>query len=120
MVIEITERQSGDLATLNRHLQPLVDEGFRLALDDFGSGYSSFMYLTDLPMSFLKIEGWMVGRIAKDTRIRQLVESIVNTAARFQLKTVAECVETAESAQVLCDIGVDWAQGYFFAKPQLQ
>jgi diguanylate cyclase (GGDEF)-like protein/PAS domain S-box-containing protein len=120
VVIEITERQSGDLTTLNRHLQPLVDEGFRLALDDFGSGYSSFMYLTDLPMSFLKIEGWMVGRIAKDTRIRQLVESIVNTAARFQLKTVAECVETAESAQVLCDIGVDWAQGYFFAKPQLQ
>jgi diguanylate cyclase (GGDEF)-like protein/PAS domain S-box-containing protein len=119
VVIEITERQSGDLATLNRHLQPLVDEGFRLALDDFGSGYSSFMYLTDLPMSFLKIEGWMVGRIAKDARIRQLVESIVNTAARFQLKTVAECVETAESAQVLCDIGVDWAQGYFFAKPQL-
>jgi diguanylate cyclase (GGDEF)-like protein/PAS domain S-box-containing protein len=120
VVIEITERQSGDLATLNRHLQPLVDEGFRLALDDFGSGYSSFMYLSDLPMSFLKIEGWMVGRIAKDARIRQLVESIVSTAARFQLKTVAECVETAESAQVLCDIGVDWAQGYFFAKPQLQ
>ena len=120
VVIEITERQSGDLTTLNRHLQPLLDEGFRLALDDFGSGYSSFMYLTDLPMSFLKIEGWMVGRIAKDTRIRQLVESIVNTAGRFQLKTVAECVETAESAQVLCDIGVDWAQGYFFAKPQLQ
>lgn len=119
LVVEITERQSGDLALLNRHLQPLVDEGFRLALDDFGSGYSSFMYLTELPMHFLKIEGWMVGRITGDTRIRQLVDSIVNTAARFNLKTVAECVETAESAQVLCDIGVDWAQGHFFAKAQL-
>jgi EAL domain-containing protein (putative c-di-GMP-specific phosphodiesterase class I) len=70
-------------------------------------------------MSVLKIEGWMVGRIARDARIRQLVESIVNTAARFDSKTIAECVETSESAQVLCDIGVDWAQGHYFAKPQM-
>jgi diguanylate cyclase (GGDEF)-like protein/PAS domain S-box-containing protein len=119
VVIEITERQTDDLVGLQRDLQPLVDAGFRLALDDFGSGYSSFMYLTDLPMSFLKIEGWMVGRIAGDPRIRQLVESIVNTAARFELKTIAECVETSESAQVLRDIGVDWAQGHYFAKPQM-
>jgi len=119
VVIEIAERQTDDLTRLQRDLQPLVEAGFRLALDDFGSGYASFMYLTDLPMSFLKIEGWMVGRIARDTRIRQLVESIVNTAARFEVKTIAECVETAESASVLRDIGVDWAQGHYFAKPQV-
>jgi len=119
VVIEIAERQTDDLMRLQRDLQPLVEAGFRLALDDFGSGYASFMYLTDLPMSFLKIEGWMVGRIARDPRIRRLVESIVNTAARFELKTIAECVETAESAGVLRDIGVDWAQGYYFAKPQV-
>jgi EAL domain-containing protein (putative c-di-GMP-specific phosphodiesterase class I) len=119
VVIEIAERQTDDLMRLQRDLQPLVEAGFRLALDDFGSGYASFMYLTDLPMSFLKIEGWMVGRIARDPRIRQLVESIVNTAARFELKTIAECVETAESAGVLRDIGVDWAQGHYFAKPQV-
>jgi len=119
MVIEIAERQTDDLMRLQRDLQPLVEAGFRLALDDFGSGYASFMYLSDLPMSFLKIEGWMVSRIVRDTRIRQLVESIVNTAGRFELKTIAECVETSESARVLRDIGVDWAQGHYFAKPQV-
>jgi EAL domain-containing protein (putative c-di-GMP-specific phosphodiesterase class I) len=119
VVIEITARQTGELAVLYRQLKPLMDEGFRLALDDFGSGNASFMYLTDLPMSFVKVEGWMVRRLVQDPRIRRLVESIVSTAARFDLKTIAECVETSESADVLRDAGVDWAQGHFFAKPQL-
>ena len=119
LVIAITERQTAELPALHRHLKPLVDQGFRLALDDFGSGNASFMYLTDLPMSFVKVEGWMIGRVAHDPRIRRLVESIVDTAARFELKTIAECVETSESADVLRDAGVDWAQGHLFAEPQL-
>lgn len=116
-VIEITERQMGDILLLKRHLQPLTDFGFRLALDDFGSGYSSFLYLAELPVDFIKIEGWMVGRITQDKRIRQVVESLVNTAQKFHILTIAECVEDAQTAQVLCDLGVDWAQGYYFAKP---
>jgi EAL domain-containing protein (putative c-di-GMP-specific phosphodiesterase class I) len=119
MVVELTERQTGDMTRLKQHLRPLLDAGFKLALDDFGSGHSSFMYLTDLPVSYLKIEGWMVHRVASDLRTRQLVQTIVNTARTFELKTVAECVEDAPSAQVLCDLGVDWAQGYFFAKPEM-
>jgi len=119
MVIEITERQMGDIMLLKKHLKPLTDFGFRLALDDFGSGYSSFLYLAELPVNFIKIEGWMVGRITKDKRIRQLVETLVNTAQKFEILTVAECVENSETAQVLCDLGVDWAQGYYFAKPQV-
>ena len=119
LVIEITERQMGDIMLLKKHLKPLTDFGFRLALDDFGSGYSSFLYLAELPVNFIKIEGWMVGRINKDKRIRQLVETLVNTAQKFDILTVAECVENSETAQVLCDLGVDWAQGYYFAKPQI-
>lgn len=119
VVIEITERQSADMASLRKHLKPLTDFGFRLALDDFGSGYSSFMYLAELPVNFIKIEGWMVNRIVKDKRIRQLVETLVNTAQKFHIMTVAECVEDSQTAQVLCDIGVDWAQGYYFAKPSV-
>ncbi len=120
LVIEITERQLGDIMLLKKHLKPLTDFGFRLALDDFGSGYSSFLYLAELPVNFIKIEGWMVGRINKDKRIRQLVETLVNTAQKFDILTVAECVEDAETAQVLCDLGVDWAQGYYFAKPSIE
>lgn len=119
LVIEITERQLGDIMLLKKHLKPLTDFGFRLALDDFGSGYSSFLYLAELPVNFIKIEGWMVSRINKDKRIRQLVETLVNTAQKFDILTVAECVENSETAQVLCDLGVDWAQGYYFAKPQI-
>jgi diguanylate cyclase len=119
VVIEITERQSADMALLRKHLKPLTDFGFRLALDDFGSGYSSFMYLAELPVNFIKVEGWMVNRIVRDKRIRQLVETLVNTAQKFKIMTVAECVEDSETAQVLCDLGVDWAQGYYFAKPSI-
>lgn len=120
LVIEITERQGGDILSLKKHLRPLTDFGFRLALDDFGSGYSSFLYLAELPVNFIKIEGWMVQRITKDARTRQLVETLVNTAQKFKIITVAECVETAETAQVLCDIGVDWAQGYYFSRPEVE
>ncbi|MCE2948017.1 MAG: putative bifunctional diguanylate cyclase/phosphodiesterase [bacterium] len=116
-VVEITERQGGDLASLKANLKPLVDAGFLLALDDFGSGYSSFQYLADLPIQFLKIEGWMVARAVGDSRIRQLLETIVSTARKFKLTTVAECVEDAGTARVLRDLGVDWAQGYLYGAP---
>jgi EAL domain-containing protein (putative c-di-GMP-specific phosphodiesterase class I) len=118
VVIEITERQTADISVLRKNLKPLL-AGFRLAVDDFGSGYSSFLYLANLELHFLKIEGWMVNRIVKTSRVRQLVETIVNTAKTFELRTVAECVEDASTAQVLCDIGVDWAQGHYFSHPAI-
>ncbi|MFO1321665.1 MAG: EAL domain-containing protein [Burkholderiales bacterium] len=118
MVIEITERQTADMATLRAHLDPLLEVGFRVALDDFGSGYSSFRYLAELPVHFLKIEGWMVRALVSDRRTRQLVETIVSTARTFDLQTVAECVEDAATAQVLCDVGVNWAQGHYFGRPR--
>ena len=86
---------------------------------DFGSGYSSFRYLAELPVHFLKLEGWMVQSLVTQRRVRQLVETIVSTARTFGLKTVAECVENGDTAQVLCDIGVDWAQGHYFGRPRL-
>ncbi|MCW5626499.1 MAG: EAL domain-containing protein, partial [Burkholderiales bacterium] len=119
MVIEITERQTADMDTLLTQLEPLLDVGFRLALDDFGSGYSSFRYLAELPVHFLKIEGWMVQGLTRSLRTRQLIETIVATARTFDVMTVAECVEDADTAQVLCDVGVDWAQGHWFSKPVL-
>jgi len=65
LVFEITERQYiANFDLLMREIQPLLDSGFRLALDDFGSGYSSFLYLAKLPVSFLKIEGWMIANFA--------------------------------------------------------
>jgi len=119
VVIEITERQGGDIMLLKKNLRPLTDFGFKLALDDFGSGYSSFRYLAELPVDYLKIEGWMVSRISSDKRTRLLVETLVGTAQKLSITSIAECVENEETAQMLFDMGVDWAQGYHFAHPML-
>jgi diguanylate cyclase (GGDEF)-like protein len=117
LVLEITERQRIDnLATLRADLQPLLDFGFRLALDDFGSGYSSYMYLAQLPISFLKIEGTLVRRIQDEPRYAAIVESIARFAQREGITTVAEHVEDAETARILRDMGVNWAQGWHFGR----
>lgn len=120
IVLEITERQLlSDFERMRKDLQPLLDFGFRLALDDFGSGYSSFLYLAELPVSFLKIEGWMVQNMRGNERVRHMVESVVALSQRLEITTIAEFVEDAETAEMLREMGVNWGQGYFFGKPEL-
>lgn len=120
IVFEITERQLlSDFESMRRDLQPLLDFGFRLALDDFGSGYSSFLYLAELPISFLKIEGWMVQNMRSNIRVRHMVESMVSLSQRLGITTIAEFVEDAGTATMLREMGVDWGQGYYFGKPEL-
>lgn len=117
LVIEIAEYSDGGIGALKKNLKPLLDWGFRLALDDFGSGCGSFRHLAELPVSFLKLEGWMVAGVVHDRRVRRLVETLVTTARKFEVLTVAECVEDAETARQLREIGVDWAQGFHFGAP---
>lgn len=120
MVIEITEREFLDDVQLARKiLSPLLDFGFRLAIDDFGCGYSSFRYLADLPVSFLKIEGELVRRAATEGRIRRIVHGIHDIAADLGVITVAEYVEDEATVEVLREIGVDWAQGYYFGRAEI-
>ena len=119
IVLEITERQLlGDMNAVKAKLAPFLDFGMRLAVDDFGSGYSSFQYLAELPVSFLKIEGSLIKQI-NDKRIRQIIKRINDIAKDLGLITIAEFVENADTADILCDIGIDWAQGYFFGRPVL-
>lgn len=120
VVFEITERQYiHDLDEIVRELQPLLDFGFRLALDDFGSGYSSLLYLAKLPVHFIKIEGWLVREMHGDAKARGLVRSLVAMAREQGIKTVAESVEAEATASMLQEFGVDWAQGNYFAPPHL-
>jgi len=121
VVFEITERQFlRNLDTLEHDLKPLLDFGFRLALDDFGSGYSSFLYLARLPISFLKIEGWMIANMHKERKIRAIVESLARFARQEGIITVAECIEDAESARLLREMGVHLGQGWHFGRPQVE
>jgi EAL domain-containing protein (putative c-di-GMP-specific phosphodiesterase class I) len=90
----------------------------RLALDDFGSGYSSFKYLADLPFSFIKIEGSLIRRVA-EPRMRTIVQGIQRAAADLGLITLAEYVENSQIADIVREIGIDWGQGYHFGRPVL-
>ena len=119
LVFEITERQYiANFDLLMREIQPLLDSGFRLALDDFGSGYSSFLYLAKLPVSFLKIEGWMIANLRHNLKIRDMIQSIVDLSRKQGITTIAENIEDAETAELLREMGVNWGQGYHFGRPQ--
>ena len=119
LVIEVTERELlGDIAAAREMLKPFTDFGLRLALDDFGSGYSSYKYLADLPFSFLKIEGSLIRRVS-EPRVRTIVRGIQQTASDLGLLTLAEFVENKEIADIVRDLGVNLGQGYYFGAPVL-
>jgi diguanylate cyclase (GGDEF)-like protein/PAS domain S-box-containing protein len=120
LVIEITEQQLlSDTREAKRILQPFLDFGLRLAVDDFGSGYSSLHYLTDLPISFLKIEGSLVQRLTTDNKVRAIIKGIQNIADDLGMTTIAEFIEDEVTVDVLRDLGVHWGQGYYFGRPAL-
>jgi diguanylate cyclase (GGDEF)-like protein len=119
LVLEITERELfDDPQSAKKLFAPFLELGLGLALDDFGSGYSSFQYLADLPVSFLKIDGRLVQRL-NESRIRAIVRGIRNTAFDLGLTTLAEYVENERQANVLREIGIDWAQGHYFSKAMM-
>ncbi len=92
--------------------------GIKFALDDFGSGLSSFGYLKDLPVDYLKIDGAFVKNIVDNEKDRAIVRSINEVAKVMGMKTIAEFVENNEILDILKDIGVDYAQGYGIGKPE--
>ncbi|MCW8957228.1 MAG: bifunctional diguanylate cyclase/phosphodiesterase [Gammaproteobacteria bacterium] len=117
MVIEITERELlADIDTAIELLTPFTDFGLRLALDDFGSGYSSFHYLADLPIEFLKIDGVLIQRI-QEPKVRAIVQGIQDTASSLGITTLAEYVEDPVTEAILKDIGINWGQGFYYGKP---
>lgn len=120
IVLELTEREAlPNLTQVRAVIEELRASGISVALDDFGSGFSSFLYLKYLAIDYVKIEGSFVRQIAADERDRIMVEHINSMAHRFGLKTVAEFVEDEATARMLAEIGVDYAQGYYYGRPAL-
>ncbi|MGO2766921.1 putative bifunctional diguanylate cyclase/phosphodiesterase [Pseudomonas taetrolens] len=91
--------------------------GVRFSLDDFGTGFSSFVHLNSLPITLLKIDKSFVGGMESREENRKLVHAMINLAHNLQLQVVAEGVETPEQLALLCDFGCDQVQGYFISKP---
>jgi diguanylate cyclase (GGDEF)-like protein/PAS domain S-box-containing protein len=116
---EITETAAiSNLAKTGRLIRNLKAEGCRFALDDFGSGMSSYAYLKHLPVDFVKIDGIFVRDLADDPIDRALVTSINEIAHILDKKTIAEYVENDKILEILREIGVDFAQGFGIAHPE--
>lgn len=118
LVIEITEQELlHDIEDIQRILAPLIELGLELAIDDFGSGYSSLTYLSDLPISYLKYDGSLIKRIATEERAKKIITGIQRMAESLELVTIAEHIEDEETANALREIGVTWGQGYYYGQP---
>jgi len=118
IVLELTEQQTivnprAFAATLHR----LRERGFRIALDDYGEGSSNLNLFQTLRPDFLKISGTFCRSLARDPFKQIIVQSTAEMAARVGTATVMEAVETAEDAEILRFLGIDYGQGYFFSEP---
>jgi EAL domain-containing protein (putative c-di-GMP-specific phosphodiesterase class I) len=118
LVLEMTERVViGDDEDTARTLRALADAGARLALDDFGVGFSSIGYLQHLPVHILKIDRSFTDGVDRDRRTAALIEAMVVMGQALDLEMVAEGVETENQLDVLRDLGCRVGQGFYFARP---
>jgi EAL domain-containing protein (putative c-di-GMP-specific phosphodiesterase class I) len=116
---EITETEAiANLANARCIIQSLKTLGCRFSLDDFGSGMSSFGYLKNLPVDYLKIDGGFIKNLANDSIDRAMVAAINNIGHVMGLKTIAEFVESGSVFRQLRELGVDYVQGYGIAEPE--
>ncbi|WP_051569248.1 EAL domain-containing protein [Alkaliphilus transvaalensis] len=115
---EITETTAiKNVEVVYRWMMVLKKLGCAFALDDFGSGFSSYIYLNDLPIDYLKIDGAFIKDINTSPTKLAIVESINNLAHKLGIETVAEYVENEDILITLTKLGVDYCQGYYFSKP---
>ena len=91
--------------------------GVKVALDDFGSGYSNFSHILQLPIDYIKIDASLISNIDRDYNSRMMVETIVELAQKLHIMTIAEFVSSGEILAVIKEIGVDYAQGFYLGKP---
>lgn len=102
---------------VERQISQLRDLGCKLALDDFGTGYSSFSYLQKLHFDYIKIDGAFVHDIMNNPVDQKMIKLISEIGREANMQTIAEYVQNAESLELLGELGVDLAQGYFVGRP---
>jgi EAL domain-containing protein (putative c-di-GMP-specific phosphodiesterase class I) len=118
LLFEITETSALEDFDLARQLVVgLTEFGCRFALDDFGTGYGSFTDLKHLPVTHLKIDMSFVREMGRSENDQRVVAAIVGVARDFGMQTIAEGVEDAVTLDLLGQVGVDYAQGYFLGRP---
>jgi diguanylate cyclase (GGDEF)-like protein len=118
LVLEITEQLAVRFAAnTDRQIAMLRNLGCQLAIDDFGSGYSSFNYLKRLPVDYLKMDGSFIKSLPRDRVDQAMVRMVGEVARAAGIQTVAEYVTSAATLELLAKYGIDYAQGYYIGKP---
>ena len=119
LIIEITESHAAEsMEEALRFINSVKDLGCKVALDDFGAGFTSFRNLKNLPFDIIKIDGQFVNNLSDSHENQSFIKALVGLAKLFEVKTVVEWVEDKETAKILHEWGVDYLQGYAFGKPQ--
>lgn len=118
LLLEITESAYTDNSKqIADTVSSLRSRGFRIEMDDFGSGYSSLNMLTTLPIDALKLDMAFIRNICTDLKASRLVEIMIQIAKLLEVPVIAEGVETKEQMELLKELGCHIIQGYYFSKP---
>lgn len=118
VIFEILESEGiENFEEVRQFIDKVKQWGGRIAIDDFGSGYSNFAYILNLQVDFIKIDASLIKNIDTDKNSRIIVETIVDFAKRLGIKTVAEFVHSKEVFETVKEIGIDFSQGFYFHKP---
>ena len=118
ITFEITETAAvANFSQTREMIMNIRKLGCRFALDDFGSGFSSFNYIKEFPVDYLKIDGAFISNLLNDQVDQTLIKSMIEIAKKLNKKTVAEFVENQKVLDLLIQYGADYAQGYFIGKP---
>jgi EAL domain-containing protein (putative c-di-GMP-specific phosphodiesterase class I) len=121
LVVEITETAAvGDIQDSVSFVDTLRRMGCRVALDDFGAGYTSLRHLEMLPLDIVKIDGSIVRKLASNRQQRGVLRHLVGLTKDFGFSTVAECIEKAADAVLLRAEGIGYLQGYFIGRPTIE
>lgn len=118
IMVEITERTAiVDPELAYARILRLKEMGFQIALDDFGSGYCGFSYLSQLPVDLIKIDGALIANLGRSARANVILDGIVDLAHKLGNRVVAEGVETPQQLIALERLGCDFVQGYVIGRP---
>ena len=121
--LEVTETIFGDFDAKagQQNAEYIIDElhkmGFSISVDDFGSGYSSFMMLGSLPMDVMKIDRSLLTGADKSPRLREILRNVINLGNSLQMRVLCEGIETKEQEELLLELGCHYGQGFLNAKP---
>lgn len=120
IILELLEDERiTNIENMKNFIKRVKKFGVQIAIDDFGTGYSNFRRVLEYKPDILKIDGSLIQNITDDDFSRHMVETIVAFSKKQNIKTVAEFVKSEAIFKVVCQLGVDFSQGYYFGKPEL-